>query len=195
VLNLTDVIAGDERLIRQLIGEHVQLVLHLDPALRLVLVDACYIDQIVLNLTVNARDAMPEGGILTVSTNNVEISAESNATVPSSTGLPPGLYVQLTVTDTGAGMNTEVRGHIFEPFFTTKPRGKGTGLGLSTVYGNVRQSDGHIAVETEPGAGTTVRIFLPSVSAGTTPAQEPRSRNEIPHEPEASLENRAEVGD
>jgi CheY-like chemotaxis protein len=115
-----------------------------------------------LNLAVNARDAMPRGGKLIVSSSNVNINGVKFPLLPL---LPPGPYVQLTVTDTGVGMSAEVRAHMFEPFFTTKAAGHGTGLGLSTVYGIVQQSGGHITVETEPGSGSTFSILLPRIES------------------------------
>jgi two-component system, cell cycle sensor histidine kinase and response regulator CckA len=168
VLNLTELIAGDGRMIRQLTGESIRLVTHLDPSLGFVRADASHVHQIVLNLVVNARDAMPGGGTLTVSASNIDIGADA----PGLSGVTPGNYVQLTVTDTGTGMTEEVRSHLFEPFYTTKAPDQGTGLGLSMVYGSVQQSGGHIVVDTEPGEGTSFRIFLPRVQRETTPVQD-----------------------
>jgi PAS domain S-box-containing protein len=159
VLNLNALIAEDERMLRRLIGADIELVTNLDGALGLVRADAGNIHQVLLNLSVNARDAMPKGGKLIIATSNVDMDGIS---VP---GTPPGEYVQLTVTDTGSGMTEEVRSHLFEPFFTTKEQGKGTGLGLSTVYGIVRQSGGHISVESAPGKGASFRILLPRIQA------------------------------
>lgn len=159
VVNLNAVIAEDEQMIRQLIGARIQLVTNPDPSLGAVHADAGHLHQIVLNLVLNARDAMPEGGTLTVSTSNIDVTAS----VAGLYGVRPGSYVQLTVSDTGTGMSEEVRNHLFEPFYTTKGRGKGTGLGLSIVYGLVQKSAGQIAFESEPDRGTSFRILLPAL--------------------------------
>jgi PAS domain S-box-containing protein len=159
VLNLTNLIADDVYMIRHLIGEHIELVTDLDPSLGLVNADVGHVHQIMLNLVVNARDAMPKGGTLTICTSNVTVGG--NAT--GEPGAVSGKFVQLTVADTGTGMSEEVRSHMFEPFYTTKASGKGTGLGLSMVYGIVQQSGGHIVVETEKGKGTSLQIRLRAV--------------------------------
>ncbi len=157
-LNLNALVTESEKLLRRLIGEDVELVTNLDPGLDPIRADPGQLDQVILNLAVNARDAMPRGGRLTLSTSNVVLRAESLEGQPEVT---PGPYVMLAVRDTGCGMTPEVRSHLFEPFFTTKQQGKGTGLGLATVYGIVKQSSGHIEVETEVDRGTTFRIYLP----------------------------------
>jgi two-component system cell cycle sensor histidine kinase/response regulator CckA len=162
VLNLNTLVAEDLRMLRRLIGENIELVTDLDPALGLVRADAGHIHQILMNLAVNARDAMPGAGTLVIASSNVDID-ESHASRLS--GVSPGPYIRLTVTDTGVGMSEEVRAHLFEPFFTTKEPGKGTGLGLSTVYGIVRQSGGHILVNTEPNKGTVFEVFLPRIQS------------------------------
>lgn len=162
MLNLNTLVADDQRMLRRLIGENIELVTELDPLLGTVRADAGHIHQVLLNLAVNARDAMPRGGKLIVSSSNVNINGVKFPLLPL---LPPGPYVQLTVTDTGVGMSAEVRAHMFEPFFTTKAAGHGTGLGLSTVYGIVQQSGGHITVETEPGSGSTFSILLPRIES------------------------------
>ena len=162
VLNLNTLIAKDERMLQQLIGERIQLVTNLEPSLGVVHADAGHVHQVVLNLVMNARDAMPLGGTLTVSTSNIDIGGGA-AGIP---GVRPGSYVQLTVTDTGAGMSEEVCSHLFEPFYTTKAPGKGTGLGLSTVYGLVQQGGGHIVFESEPDSGTSFKILLPVLEQG-----------------------------
>jgi signal transduction histidine kinase len=149
-------------MLRQLVGERIQLVTILDPSLRVVNADPGQVDQIVLNLVMNARDAMPRGGALTISTSNTDIAAGA-AAIP---GVRPGSYVQLTVTDTGTGMSEEVRSHLFEPFYTTKEPGKGTGLGLSSVYGLVQQGGGHIVFESELDNGTSFNILLPALDQG-----------------------------
>jgi PAS domain S-box-containing protein len=158
-LNLNTLLAKDERMLRDLIGESIELVTNADSSLATVHADAGQVHQIVLNLVMNARDAMPRGGTLTISTSNIDIAAGA-ATVP---GVKPGSYVQLTVADTGTGMSEDVSNHVFEPFYTTKERGKGTGLGLSTVYGLVQQGGGHIIFETEPDHGTSFKILLPAL--------------------------------
>ena len=146
-------------MIRQLIGERIQLVTNPDPSLGVVHADAGHLHQILLNLVLNARDAMPDGGTLTISTSNIDVTTG----VAGLPGVRPGSYVQLTVSDTGTGMSEEVRNHLFEPFYTTKEPGKGTGLGLSTVYGLVQQSAGQIVFESEPDQGTSFRILLPAL--------------------------------
>ena len=175
VLNLTTLLADDVHMIRHLIGEKVQLITHLDPSLGLVRADPGHIHQIVLNLVVNARDAMPHGGTLTVSTSNICAGAGA-ARQPA---VMSGDFVQLAITDTGTGMTEEVRGHLFEPFYTTKAPGKGTGLGLPTVYGLVQQSGGHIRVATEPDKGTSFKILLPAVAGETERAPDAHRRGDM----------------
>jgi two-component system cell cycle sensor histidine kinase/response regulator CckA len=161
VMSLNGVVTGAERLLRRLIGEDIRLVTRLDPALGAVKADAGQIEQVIMNLAVNARDAMPHGGTLIVETANVPLGA----TLPADlvTIMPSTEYVLLRVTDTGLGMDAETKARLFEPFFTTKEIGKGTGLGLATVYGVVKQSGGYIAVESEPGRGAAFGIYLPRV--------------------------------
>jgi hypothetical protein len=149
-------------MLRRLLGGGLTLVMKPGTALWPVMADAGQIEQVLINLTVNARDAMPAGGTLTIETTNVELSEDEGA----GRALPePHSYVALVVSDTGAGMTRDVQDHIFEPFFTTKPPGAGTGLGLATVYGIVRQSNGAIRVQSEPGRGTRFEILLPRASA------------------------------
>jgi two-component system, cell cycle sensor histidine kinase and response regulator CckA len=133
---------------------------HLEPSLDLVRADTGQLRQVLLNLVVNARDAMPQGGSLTISTSNRELNDKDAALA----GISAGKYVELTVADTGTGMTEEVQSHLFEPFYTTKEQGKGTGLGLSTAYGIVRHHDGHIEVESEPGKGACFKILLPALA-------------------------------
>ena len=159
VLDLNVVVSETERLLRRVIGEDIVLTTALDSAIRPVKVDASQLSQVLLNLAVNARDAMPNGGALRLSTANTEVRKDG---ANERAGLPKGEYVLLEMADTGQGMTPEVRARIFEPFFTTKPVGKGTGLGLATVYGIIRASGGHIDVASEWGRGTTFRIYFPA---------------------------------
>jgi CheY-like chemotaxis protein len=149
-----------EPILRRLIGEDVRVVIDPGPRLGRVKADPGQIEQVVLNLAVNARDAMPEGGDLAIKTVNTVLS---RAYGRQHLDVKPGHYVMLAASDTGVGMSSEVLSHIFEPFFTTKEPGKGTGLGLATVYGIVKQSGGHVTVESRVGHGTTFKVFLPRV--------------------------------
>ncbi|MGH7342968.1 MAG: ATP-binding protein, partial [Candidatus Rokuibacteriota bacterium] len=158
VLDLNTVVSRMATLLRRLIGEHIHLVTVFQPDLGPVRVDPTQIEQVIVNLVVNARDAMPAGGTLTIETANAR-SDESAAGLEASAG--PGSLVCLTVRDTGCGMDADVQAHLFEPFFTTKPPGKGTGLGLATVYGIVKQHNGGIFADSTPGQGATFRIYLP----------------------------------
>jgi two-component system, cell cycle sensor histidine kinase and response regulator CckA len=158
VLDLNNVISDLARMLRRLIGSDIEFTVELDPQAGRVRADQGQIEQVVMNLVVNARDAMPEGGRLKVSTKNIEIRPSDAADVP---GAHPGLYVELTVADTGIGMDAKTLAHIFEPFFTTKEEGKGTGLGLATVAGIIKQSGGQIAASSKPGDGSCFRVLLP----------------------------------
>ena len=162
VLDLNVVVRDMEKMLRTLIGEDVELRVACDPALGRIQADAGEIEQIIMNLAVNARDAMPQGGRLSIETANDELDG---AFVEGHPGVAPGGYVRLVVTDTGSGIAKDIQTNIFEPFFTTKELGRGTGLGLSTVYGIVKQSGGHVFVYSEPGQGAAFRVFLPRVDA------------------------------
>ncbi|HWP34705.1 MAG TPA: response regulator [Thermodesulfobacteriota bacterium] len=145
-------------MLERLVGEPIELVTCVEPDLGLVKADPAQLEQVLVNLALNARDAMPQGGRLTLEASSVTLDAARSGRDPA---LPPGRYVRLTVRDTGCGMDAETQAHLFEPFFTTKPLGKGTGLGLSVAYGIVTQSGGHIAVESAPGQGSAFSVYLP----------------------------------
>ena len=183
VLDLNGVVRDMERLLDRLIGEDVTLVTRLATTLGPVRADPGQIEQVVVNLAVNARDAMPHGGVLTIET----AEAELDPALVDQPGAAPGPSVMLAVTDTGVGMDAETRAHLFEPFFTTKEVGKGTGLGLATVYGIVKQSGGSIGVYTELGQGTTFRIYLPRVDAAGAPVRSSHPAVAIPRGTETVL--------
>jgi PAS domain S-box-containing protein len=167
VIDLNDVVTHALKMLGRLIGEDVNIVARLDSAPVRVKADPGHLDQVLMNLVVNARDAMPGGGTLTIETRNAKLDEDYTG---RHLGVEPGTYAMLALSDTGTGMDPETRSHIFEPFFTTKREGKGTGLGLSIVYGIVKQAGGEILVYSEPGHGTTFKIYLPLVETPTEPA-------------------------
>ena len=169
ILDLNVVLRESERMLRRLLGEDIELVTRYERNLAKVRVDPAQIDQIVMNLAVNARDAMPDGGKLTIETRDVALD-ETYAS--SHFEVVPGPHVMLAVSDTGVGMTKDVQARIYEPFFTTKDKGKGTGLGLSTIFGIVKQSNGNIWVYSEPGEGTTFRIYFPKAGDVEDPVPE-----------------------
>jgi len=161
-----------------ILGENIELVLLLAPDLGVVYADARQIEQILMNLVLNARDAMPQGGRVTVETKTVRLEPGSTMSQKSAPGAPPGSFTMLAVTDTGHGMGPATLQRIWEPFFTTKPAGQGTGLGLSSVYGAVKQSGGFVWADSEPGRGTTVQVYWPEVRA------EPEPLGELANQPD-----------
>jgi len=172
-LDINEVIGSLTQMLRRLLGEEIEVRSELAPDIGTVRADFSQVEQMLVNLAVNARDAMPGGGRLTIGTQNVDLDDSYARLHPS---VAPGRYVVLTVSDTGVGMDAETRAHIFEPFFTKKPPGEGTGLGLATTYGIVKQSAGYILVQSEPGQGATFKIHLPRVDepAGQLPARAER---------------------
>jgi CheY-like chemotaxis protein len=169
VLDLNDVVTSVEQLLARTLGEHIELITDLAGGLEPVLADPGQIEQVLVNLAVNARDAMPRGGKLTIQTTNTIIDPAA----AGQAGLAPGRYVAVKVTDTGTGIPKDVLDRVFEPFFTTKPKGQGTGLGLATVYGIITQAGGGVRIYSEPGIGTVLTALLPVTdqAAPATPAQ------------------------
>lgn len=167
-LELNALIRDMEEILRCLIGEQITIVTWLNPEAGAVLADPVQLEQVILNLVINARDAMPQGGVVTIETSNVDLSDEYLRRHP---GAKPGRYVTLSVRDTGCGMDAETQARLFEPFFSTKEVGKGTGLGLATVYGIVKQSGGYIEVASEAGRGSTFKVLLPRIEAKIQDAQ------------------------
>lgn len=176
LVDLNDVVAGVEAMLRRLIGEDIELVTRLVPSPGVVLADRGQLEQVVVNLALNARDAMPDGGHLTIAMAEVELDER---TAGARLGVDPGRYLVLSITDTGVGMDAETQRRIFEPFFTTKPAGQGTGLGLATVFGIVQRSGGHVTVTSEPGAGARFEVHLPR-STAVVLAPEPEHRPPMP---------------
>jgi CheY-like chemotaxis protein len=180
-VDLNNVVANMEQMLERLLGEDVEISMSLDPASGQIQADPSQIDQVIMNLAVNARDAMPSGGRLAIETASLAVDA---ALASGHVGLAPGEYVLLTVSDNGCGMPAEVQAHLFEPFFTTKEPGKGTGLGLSTVYGIVQQQGGKILVVSEVGRGTTFKVFFPKLH----PISEPQNVTPAGHGPRPGTE-------
>jgi PAS domain S-box-containing protein len=183
VIDLNALVGGLRKMLAPLIGEDVELVTRLAPDLVRIKADPVQVEQVLLNLAVNARDAMPQGGTLTIETSNVCFDRRAEQALPE---VRPGPYALLRVCDTGTGMDRQTLARIFEPFFTTKEVGKGTGLGLATVHGIVKQSEGHIQVESEVGRGTTFRVYFPALEgagellpAGEGPAEMPGGRETV----------------
>jgi nitrogen-specific signal transduction histidine kinase/CheY-like chemotaxis protein len=168
VLDLNDIVRGIDKMLERIVGEDVKLVASAAPGLGTVRVDPGHIEQVIVNLVVNARDAMPAGGTLVVETSNVDL-CDTNA--HEHPGVAPGRYVMLAVSDTGIGMDEATLARAFDPFFTTKEKGKGTGLGLSTVLGIVEQNGGSVRVASRPGKGTTFKVYLPRVQAAVEVAR------------------------
>jgi CheY-like chemotaxis protein len=179
VFDLNELVSEVERLLLRLIGEHIELSTVLESELSHVRLDPGQLEQLVINLAVNARDAMPRGGRLSITTENLEIPSGGD---PAHPGIAPARYVTLSVSDTGIGMDASTLSKIFEPFFSTKERDKGTGLGLATVYGIIQQSGGEIRVDSEIGVGSTFTIYLPQV-------------NEAVSEPETAIVHESLRGD
>jgi nitrogen-specific signal transduction histidine kinase/ActR/RegA family two-component response regulator len=170
LLSLNDVVSGMDGMVRRVVPENIEVTIELDPGLRSIKADVGQMEQVMLNLVINAADAMPNGGRLSLRTTNTSIDKMFST---KHLDVPPGQYVCLTVSDSGIGMDQETVARIFEPFFTTKGVGKGTGLGLSTVHGIVTQSGGRIWVYSEPGSGTIFKVFLPRAEGISTPTNAP----------------------
>jgi nitrogen-specific signal transduction histidine kinase len=166
VFDLNVLVTDLTKMLRRMIGEDINMVLNLTPNAQLVKADMGQIEQVLMNLAVNARDAMPQGGKLIIETRSVRLAEGDIQTNPE---VRPGSYVMLAVSDTGHGMDEATKARVFEPFFTTKEVGKGTGLGLATVYGIIKQTGGHVTVYSEPGHGSTFKVYLPGTEEAVTP--------------------------
>ena len=175
VISLNDVVAEAAKMLSRLIGDDIEIVAHFDPGLGSVVADPSQMNQVLMNMAINARDAMPDGGRIIIETSNTDLDEGYAA---QHAGVAAGPYVLLSITDTGAGMTQDVAQHIFEPFFTTKDMGVGTGLGLSTVYGIVKQAGGWIWVYSEPGKGSTFKVYLPRAGGAPKPLPAPVSAAE-----------------
>ena len=186
VLNLNEILSDMEKMLRRIIGEHIQLVTRPGSDLGWTKADPTQLEQVILNLVVNARDAMPNGGKLIIETGNAEFDSDLGAD-SAEAGDETGSHVMLTVTDTGTGMDPQTLKNIFEPFFTTKEKGKGTGLGLATVYGIVKQSSGNIFVTSEVGRGTTFTVYLPRVAKPAAGIETNASTKKVPRGTESVL--------
>ncbi len=184
LVDLNQLVMGMHGLLRRLIGESVELVTLPDPALPAVKADHGQMEQVVMNLVVNARDAMPEGGRITIQTTSVTLDHSAAMTIP---GALPGRYALLTIADTGSGMTLDVQAHLFEPFFTTKELGKGTGLGLATCHGIVRNAGGHIQVDSELWRGTTFKVYLPAAASGAAAGPGTHDGEDLPRGTETVL--------
>src|SRR5207248_6882782 len=169
-LDLREVVGGMEKLLRRVVGEDVELAAAFGPETCCVTMDPGQLEQVIMNLAVNARDAMPTGGRLTIEARCVDLDEDY---ARAHAGVTPGRHALLAVSDSGCGMSDEVKARIFEPFFTTKELGKGTGLGLATVYGVIKQSGGWIWVESEPGKGTRFEVYLPRAKRAEEPLSAP----------------------
>jgi len=184
VLDLNGVVRHTHSMLRRLIGEDVTIERDLSPDVRKVFLDEGQLEQVVMNLAVNARDAMPRGGRITIETRDVDVDAEFCRTRPD---LRPGPYALLSMRDTGCGMSPEVLSHVFEPFYTTKGTGKGTGLGLATVFGIVKQAMGHVDAESEPGVGSCFTIYLPVATADVAASDDVAASRQAPRGAETVL--------
>jgi PAS domain S-box-containing protein len=176
IINLNHMLLNMDQMIRRLAGDQIKLVTLPAPELGLVKIDPGQFEQVILNLVVNARDAMPGGGKLILETSNVTLTQDY---VYQHSGMTPGQYVMLAVSDTGIGMTKEVKAHLFEPFFTTKGASSGTGMGLSSAYGIIRQSNGYVLVYSEPGHGTTFKIYLPRTEEEVEPLPQPEEEKSL----------------
>jgi signal transduction histidine kinase/ActR/RegA family two-component response regulator len=184
VLDLNSLVLDMGKMLRRMIGEQIEFDTDLDPKLGRVKMDQSQMEQVVMNLVINARDAMPDGGRLLIETRNARLG---DADVRGRDAIGPGLYVMVAVTDAGVGMDAATQARIFEPFFTTKEEGKGTGLGLATVYANVRQGGGDVWVRSEPGRGTTFKVYLPRVEDPAETVRPTAEGTELPRGSETIL--------